>query len=318
MARRHDPIDDLRGHDPIDGDRLAASWDGSDAKQALFQEITTMDVDTLPPALAREPAPPRRRRSLAFAGGLAAVAIGLAVVPGLLPDTGGAAYAVRELPDGVLVVDTSRGSMDVGDGHSLAAELREHGIDVEISTRVASPSAVGDIEVFGPPWEDGPPAGISWGADGSPDVFTMRIDPEHFTDAITIVLNVAAEAGEAYTLTTSPFEPGEELDGLHCALGHPLRASVLAAALEELDVSATWETITPTADPDVTQSYPSAQVPDGEVVGSRAVRAGAIEVTVLEDAVELAQIHWPDVFADGAPCTPERVAGWAPGAGDVR
>jgi hypothetical protein len=311
---RPDPIDELKRLDPIDGDRLAASWDGSDAKQALFQEITTMPLDALPAAPSSPrtapPSPPRRRRTLALAGGLAAVAVGLAVAPGLLSDGGDAAYAVRELPDGVLVVDTSYGSMDVGDGHSLAAELREHGIDVTFESWVASPSLVGQIDVYGPAWEDARPEGIWWGEDGSADVFTMRIDPARFTDSVTIRFYVAAEEGEPYTVTTSPFEPGESLDGLHCALGQPLRADVLASALERLGISATWETIAPTDDPDITQSTPSGGVPDGEVVGSLAVSSDTIAVTVLEDGVPLDRDSFGHVFDDGEPCTAERAAAW--------
>jgi hypothetical protein len=319
MARRPDPIDEIRRLDPVDGARLAASWDGSDAKQALFQEITTMPVDTdvpdarptatAPTASTSVPARPRRRVAVALAGGIAAAAA-LAIVPGLLPDSGSAAYALRELPDGVLEIDTTRGSMDVGDGHSLAAELSEFGIDTVIETRVASPSLVGDIYVFGPDWEDTRPAGISYGEDGSPDVFTMRIDPELFTDTITIVLNVAAQGDEPYVMTMSPFEPGEALDGLHCALGEPLRASELAAALDELGVVATWETVAPTADPGVIQSTPSSAVPAGEVTSALAVRAGEVEVAVVEDGVTVDGTPWGHVFDDGAPCTSERAAAW--------
>lgn len=319
MTRRPDPIDELRRLDPVDGARLAASWDGSDAKQALFQEIITMPVDTdtpdahhavTPPATSM-PASPRPRRRVAVAlAGAAAAAAALAIVPGLLPDSGSAAYAVRELPDGVLEIDTARGSMDVGDGHSLAAELREFGIATVIETRVASPSLVGDIGVHGPTWDDGRPEGIWWGEDGAADVFTMRIDPAVFTDEITISLNVAAVGDEPYELSASPFEPGEELAGLHCALGEPLRASELAAALDELGVVAIWETVTPTADPAVSQSTPSAGVPDGEVRSARAVRAGEIEVAVVEDGVTVDGTIYGHLFDDGAPCTPERAAAW--------
>lgn len=63
MMRHHDRTFDAIGRlDPIDGARLSASWEESDAKQALAQEITAMPPTTRP---VTDPTPtvriPRRR-----------------------------------------------------------------------------------------------------------------------------------------------------------------------------------------------------------------------------------------------------------------
>ena len=193
MRHHTDPIDDVARIDPIDGDRLAASWSNSDAKQALFQEIIAVPVDTLSPATEPTHASesiPRRvpRRALRLAAGTAVAAVALVLAQGVFSD-GSRAFAVKQLPDGVVEVDAFA---QFRDGDALAAELREYGIDVKITTLPSSPSLVGEVEVFAPGGGDSIPAGLSFGADGTPEVFQLRIDPSRFTGALTLELHVAA------------------------------------------------------------------------------------------------------------------------------
>lgn len=46
MNERHDPIDDVRLLPGIDREKLASSWADSEAKKAIFEEITAMPVET--------------------------------------------------------------------------------------------------------------------------------------------------------------------------------------------------------------------------------------------------------------------------------
>jgi hypothetical protein len=55
MSDRHETDDALRRLEPIDRDELLSSWSASQAKQALFQEITSMPVGTPSPARTRIP-----------------------------------------------------------------------------------------------------------------------------------------------------------------------------------------------------------------------------------------------------------------------
>lgn len=88
MNERHDPIDDVRELAGIDREQLASSWADSEAKKAIFEEITAMPVQTAP-----DPRPSRTpKRRL-----IPAIALGLMML-------GGGAYAVgtyvgEDIPD---------------------------------------------------------------------------------------------------------------------------------------------------------------------------------------------------------------------------
>jgi hypothetical protein len=308
MLYHRNPIDDLARIDPVDGDRLAASWSNSETRQALFEEITTMPVETLPPTtaqIATEPVPQRaRKRVLKLAAVVAVVAVALVLMQGALTE-GNRAFAVRQLPSGVIELDASP---QFRDGDALAAELREFGINVEIRTVPSSPSLVGEVEVFAPGGGDYIPDGLSFGADGSPDVFNLRIDPNLFTEKLTLQLHVAARQGEPYQLAASVFGPGEVLAGLHCALGEPLRTEDLPPYLADLGLTPVWTIVSPTDDPYITNSEQIQDVPDGQVLSGYARDASTVAFDVVPDGVTLPDIYSAN-FSDVA-CTPEQVAAW--------
>jgi len=311
MRHHRKPLEDLARIDPIDGDRLAAAWSNSSASQVLLEEITTMRTDTLSPAVAAKATqspgstPQRRsRRVLKLAVSLAVAAGVLVVVQGIV-STDTPAFAVRLLPNGVVEVDAST---QFRDGEALAAELREYGIDVRITTVPSSPSAVGEVAVFAPGGGDSIPEGLSFGPDGTPEVFDFRIDPNLFTGELTIELHVAAREGERYQLAEEVFEPGEVLGGLQCALGEPLRAGDLTPYLADLGLTPVWMIVSPTDDPSITQSELVQEMPNGRVLSGYAQDATTVEFNVLPDGVTL-----PDIGAarlSDVPCTPEQAAAW--------
>lgn len=309
MRRRSDPIDELASIDPIDGDQLTASWSNSDAKQALLEEITTMPVDTLLPPSEPIPAthPVRQRaprRVLGLAAGAAAAAVVLVLVQGVLSDSN-RAFAIRPLPNGVIEIEASP---QFRDGEALAAELREFGIDVKITTLPASPSMVGEVEVFAPGGGDYIPEGLTFGADGTPGVFDLQIDPNVFAEQLTLELHVAALEGERYLVASDVFGPGEVLDGLHCALGEPLRAEDLAPYLDRLGLTAVWTIISPTGDPSITNSEQVVEVPMGRVFSGFPQDSNTVAFEVLLDGVTLPDIYTPSFLS--IPCTPEQAAVW--------
>lgn len=341
MSHHRDPIDALRRADPIDGARLAASWSGSDAQRTLLEEIATMPADTIAHLGATTPADPttpgtttdhaevgtavgatasvrvpsrpsrslgRPRRMAALAAALGVVALGLVIVPDLLTDNGPAAFAVRELPGGVIELDVTPGSADLADGRALAAELRELGIDVEVVTIPASPSMVGTVNLFQPGAGDYVPEGLRFGDDGTPEVFRWTIDPRRFRERLTVQIAVAAVAGEPYVLATSVFERGEVLGGLHCAVGHPVRAEHVATQLERLGVTPIWLAAQPQHDPSLLQTVPVDVAPRGEVIASRPVDATTVELTVRPDGLVLSA-DWDTALPD-TPCTPGLAAAW--------
>jgi hypothetical protein len=309
MSHHSDPIDDLARIDPIDGEHLAAAWSSSNAKQALLQEITTMSVDTRAPTIEpnRIAGPtPRRppRRVLRLAAGVAIAAFALVAVQGVFSE-GSRAFAVRQLPNGVIEIDATT---QFRDGEALAADLREFGIDVRITTVPSSPSMVGEVEVFAPGGGEYIADGLTFGPDGTPEVFDLEIDPNLFTEQLTIQMHVAARDGERYVLANDVFGPGEVLSGLHCALGEPLRAEALAPYLSELGLSPVWLAVSPTDDPSITNEEQVQGVPNGQVLSGYAQDAATVEFRVQLDGVTLPDIYAADL-AD-LPCTPEQAAAW--------
>ncbi|HEX2028562.1 MAG TPA: hypothetical protein VHF25_11270 [Nitriliruptorales bacterium] len=305
MRDHHDPVDAIRRLAPMDRDRLAASWSDSDAKLALFQEITAMPIDakavTHPPAPARVP---QRRRILALAAGIAVVAATLAVAPGLVFDKGSRAFAIRELPNGVLEVEMSSGMRD---GHALAAELREYGVESDIELVAASPSMVGQVTVFNQTGGEYIPEGMTLPADGS-DVWVMTIDPAVFRERLTIEIAVQPDQGQPYTMAAEVFTPGEVLGGLHCALGEPVRAADVASYVTELGLTPIWEVVSPTDDPSLTRHTQVEDVPEGEILSGYAVDTTTVRFNVRLDGVTLSE-GWAPRLSD-IPCTAEQAAAW--------
>lgn len=293
--------DAIRRLDPIDGEALMNSWSQSDAKQALFQEVTAMPTNTLDIPSHVAPAPPTRSRRFSVAMGLAVLAVALFALQSIVFSPT-AAFAVKPLPNGLLEVNVSP---EFRDGDALAAELREYGIDVEIVTLAASPSMVGIAQVFLADGET--PAGLTLGADGTADVFKWQIDPNVFTERIRIEMYVAAD-GEPYGVAGEVFEPGEVLGGLHCAIGSPVSAQSLVPYLDSLGLTADWYEVTPTSDPSITNERLVGEVPEGEVLSGYALDPTTVSFRVRPDTVELSSAYAARL-SDIA-CTPEQADLW--------
>ena len=304
----------LRGGDPALGtDR---SPDGPAGRRIYYEARRRVEAapaaQELRRGILRHPSAPTRirRRTLALGAILAVAAIALVVVPDVFSGT--PAYAIRQLPNGVIVIDWSMDSFRV-DANAIAADLREYGVDVAITTIAASPSAVGEVGA-GFPGEGGSqlPQGLSIGKAGTPEAFTWTIDPRVFRGPVTLEVNVPASEGEHYLVAASVFTPGEVLGGLQCALGEPLRAADVAARLPGLGLTAAWEVSRLVSlDPDGStwQGTRVNEVPDGYIAEGYSLDQATVAFTVVSDRAALSQ------FQDGAPlsdvpCTPEQAAAW--------
>lgn len=308
MRNYSDEIEEVRHLDPMDGTRLADSWSGSDAKMALFQELAAQRHST-----AATPRPTMRRagprRALILAASLAVAAVGIVLASGIVERTSSPAFAIRELPNGVIEIENVS---DIRDVDGLENELREFGIDAEVVTVPASPSMVGEAFAYVPGEGDPSPLpGLSHGRDGEPDVFTYRIDPAVFDGRVVIELNVKALSGESYRASQEAFAPGEVLGGLHCALGTPLSAADVAARLPELGLTAQWFILSgfeSDADGGTYHSEQVTEVPDGEVVSSQPLDRHRVSFEVLPDGITAP--NWHESPIAEIPCTEEQAARW--------
>jgi hypothetical protein len=225
--------------------------------------------------------------------------------PGVTPDAGTPAYALREVEGGVIEV---RFETDFRDGRALEAELRSYGVDIAVLAIPASPSAVGRIYATEGP-APGETPGFSWGRDGDDTAF--RIDPARFRDRLTFHLAVEAEPGETYDIREEVFEPGEVLGGLHCVLGEPVRAAQLVPYLDDLGLTVEWHTIRPHEDGDPGSARTEAVegVPDGEVMWGYAVDADTVSFDVRPDDAVFDPAYYAPRLSD-EPCSPEQAAAW--------
>ncbi len=310
MSTHDDPMERLKHADPVDGAELIASWSDNDAKASLLKEITAMSTETLPRKsdVSRLVIPigdsgrSRRRRPMimATAAAAAALVIGVGLTLARTPDP---AYAISESPDGIIQVNVLA---DFRDGDALARDLRDRGIDAQVETVPASPSMVGTVELG---TMDGPAAGIQTaGPDGTNEVFDWTIDPAVFTGTLSVTVFVEAEDGETFGAAQEIFEPGEKLDGLHCALGEPMRATDVDRYLSRAGLTAQWSIITPTSDPSVTNSAQVDEVPSGTVLSGYAVDNANARFDVLPDGQTLDFDHAG--YISDFPCTPEAAAKW--------
>ena len=145
---------------------------------------------------------------------------------------------------------------------------------------------VGKAEAFAPGLGDRQLPGLTFGDDGTPEVFRWRIDPKVFRDQITITLYVEAHEGEAYYNAEEVFEPGEVLGGLQCALGQPLRAADVAARLPEVGVTPVWYVLTDfqsDASGGTSSSEQVDEVPEGEVMSGYALDDHTVTFDVVPD-----------------------------------
>lgn len=311
MRNYSDEIDEIRRLDPIDGTRLTDSWSNSDAKRALFLELTAARIHS---DAFLEPTTRRRRvspRVLAVAASLAIAGVGIVVASGIIQRTSTPAFAIRELPNGVIEIENVA---DIDDASGLEAELREFGIDAEIVTQPASPSLVGQAHAHAPGLNDdtdGAVEGLTFGKDGTRHVFRWRIDPHAFDDKIVITLFVEPQEGEPYLHATEAFASGEVLGGLHCALGTPVRAADVAARLPELGLTAEWFILSGfegDATGGTVHSEQVAEVPDGEVVSSQPLDPDTVSFEVVPDGVTAPEWHGSPI--SDIPCTDGQAARW--------
>jgi hypothetical protein len=255
------------------------------------------------------PRPPKLigRRGMVLGAVVALVAVALVVASSVWPG-GTSAYAIRQLPNGKIEVDWSANSFRPN-ADAIAADLRDFGIDVQITTRPASPSSVGVVnESFPMRVEaDGPPPGLEYEKDG----WTWLIDPTVFDRPLTLIVNVAAAPGERYMYSNSVFMPGEVLAGLQCALGEPLRAADVAARLSDLALTADWIVIDPASvTADSYREYHVSEAPDGVIYSGYAMDDATVQLEVVPRGLSLSDVVPASDPPSGAPCSPELKAAW--------
>jgi hypothetical protein len=302
MPNSSSPVDELSSVDPVDVARLTAAWSESDVKQEIFTEVTGAPTDALTTSGARRTG----RWSLPrVAAAVAVTAAALVVVQGVF-SFGDPAFAVRELQNGLIEV---KASDDFRNGDALAAELRAYGIDVEMVTTPASPSSVGRVAVFAPGGGEYIPDGLTFGQEGTADVFNWTIDPDAFTETLTIQMHVAAQEGEPYVIAEGVFELGEALGGLHCALGQPVRAEDVQPYLAELGITPIWLVISPTEDPTVIYEEQVSDTPAGQVMWGHSIDATTVELSVLPDGTNLSADHQPRL--SDVPCSADQAEAWS-------
>lgn len=305
MRQRYDTEAAIGFVDPLDGGFVAAAWTDSRAGQTLLEEIVAGPVDRP----GRVDAHVKRRsrvRVLRLVVGVAVAAVAFVLAQGFLTDAT-PAFAVRQLTNGVVQVDAAT---QFRDGNALATELRAYGINVKVTAVPSSPSEVGKVGVFAPGGGDYIPKGLTFGPDGSDDVFHFTIDPRLFTERLTIEMHVAARPGERYVIAQEVFEPGEALGGLECALGEPLKAEELVPYLTKLQLSPQWFVISPTDDPTIYRTTQVDKVPDGEVMSGYSVDATTVHFEVKPDGVTLPPGGYGLPHLSDVPCTPDQAAAW--------
>lgn len=300
----------LRRADPATGaDR---SPEGATARRIYQEARRRAEGGAAPPLLTRLSGGGRTRgvrwrRLAVIAAALTVAAVAMTMIPSLFSG-GTRAYAIKQLPNGVIVVDWSADSFSP-DADAIAADLRQYGVDVQITTIPASPSMVGQVTATFPNEGStaGPPPGLTIGNEGTPEAFTWTIDPLVFHGPVTLEVAVPPEDGQPYVVRGEVFEPGEVLGGLQCALGTPPRAADVAARLPDLGLTGEWNIIDPASvTPDGYRETRVDHVPDGVILWGYAVDARTVEFTVAPDGTPL------DEFppAVDVPCTPGQATRW--------
>ena len=308
-----DKLDRLAAADPVDdrelatrvallaGDVIAEIAAGAGAADTLVGRRQGSDVVG---SVHR-----RRPWSLIAVAAAAAVVVVVALV-GLVPGTSSPAYAIT-VDRGVVVVNWMR---DLRDGSTIGKDLRGYGIDATVRAVPASPSLVGrvlTVAVNGVDTGEMPP-GVSWGADGTDDVFTWRIDPSVFKESIQIALGVETEPGKPYVTAESAFAPGEVLGGLQCAVPEPITSAAVDEQLRRLGVDVRWFRVVAAAESaggDRSEEVPSATAPAGTVINAQPINDRSVRVTVAPPGASLASPMFEPV-RPAAECTPELASRW--------
>lgn len=315
-----DSVRRLAAADPINERVLAhrVAPFADDVITEITDGTTQAPANISPEPIATAPvtvAPLRRRRtwSLIAAAASAAVFVVTAALAGLLPDASEPAYAIT-VDDGVVVVNWMR---DLRDVSVISENLRAYGVNTTFRAVPASPSLVGrvlTVVLNGVEAGDMPP-GVSWGADGTDEVFTWRIDPSQFEESIQIEIGVEPDSGEPYVVAESAFAPGEVLGGLNCAfdaIDEPVTAAAVNTQLRRLDLEVRWFRVSEAAGStsgDLSQDVPSRTPPAGTVVNVQPIDSRTVHVRVAPPGAPLtAPIFTP--VRPSAECTPELVSRW--------
>jgi hypothetical protein len=291
-------LERLRSADPVRVHRVAI---GTLIQEEVYAEAVRRGLSDHQES-ERRTERPTRRLGVRAGFALAAVAAVLAIItlaPALTSNA--PAYAIRQLPDGTIKIDWSVNSYRP-DADAIAAKLRDMGVDVEIVTIPASPSAVGSVTAEFPQGQpsDGIPAGLEI-TEGTADGLTWTIYPTVFEGPVTLNVDVPAASGERYLSSNSVFMPGEVLAGLQCTLGESPPATDVAARLVKLGIAPIWDVVDPIS---VSKHYYSeaqvSEVPRGVIFEGYAVDASTVELHVAPPGVSLSDLH-ADPLSD-APC----------------
>lgn len=293
-------FDKLHAASPIATDRLQNEWDSSEAKALIKNELMTMTTRTDPDTAVEDsrghtPAsdihqvqPSRNRKRIFKLGAVAASVAVISVLSGLNPFSNEEISAVRNLPDGGVVVDWAS---DFADADAVARQLQTYGIDVKITRLPSSPSAVGTVvsSAIGNEGEaiDHLPEGLSIGPDGSATALQWTFDPETFTGQVTLHVGVTPDEGGAYVVAEEAFEPGEILANRHCSLPTPLMSTDLVETLASLEQIAIWDVITDvdTAAGTYRTDTVTDTVPEGTVISAYAMDTNSIRIQILPEDV---------------------------------
>lgn len=241
MRNRDDFVEAMLGKLKRVHDEKLTSLSETEAAQALFREVVSMERSQARSAVRR---PRRRRRRLLLASGVAAVGLALAVFFGVsqLVDPRGAQAAVQFSQTDDYIVAT------IIDVYASSAELRDafaaQGLDIDLKLVPVSPSLVGSVVFI----EDESNAGgietISSPdreAPGGPLQIGIRV-PVGYKGHAEIDLGRPAKPEETYVSSGIAFAEGEALHGSGL-VGMKVKEAV--RRLTELGLSADWRSVTP-------------------------------------------------------------------------
>lgn len=291
-------FDKLRSASSVDVDALRGEWDSSTAKALMKDELIAMTKSTNPDESTNdtqlhevsrhfsELIPQTKHKRNWKLAAVAAAVTALVVLGGLNPFGTNEVSAVRNLPDGGIIVDWAT---DFADADNVARQLKTFGVDVDIIQTPSSPSAVGTVvsSVLGATGEatNQLPEGLTVGPDGSDTALQWTIDPQKFTETITLHVGVTPDNGVPYAVAEEAFEPGEILENVHCVLPSPLSAAALAPTLASLNLNVVWEVVIDVDSAAGTYSTINVtdRVPSGNVLSAYSIDANSIRIEVLPD-----------------------------------
>jgi len=286
-------------------------------KRRLLDELTGFVEDRATDITTARVVTPERSPRFGLAlkiAAAAAVAVGaITFVSTRDDDRAAASFSLSTGDDGVIVVSFDSG---FDDGEGLEAQLREAGVDVEVTTTPVSPSLVGRALVVIGTSDILPQPGIEYSD------LALTIDRSELDGPIRMEIGVAADVHQT---AGNAFDPRELFDGLPCAFPAPLMAPDLAAAADDIGVNIEWTVLTPVPIPAADTSPPSpdvlgpppewtmhgevvADVPPGEVLFAYAASVDLVRVDVIAEDADVPAGFEAELGS--TPCTAERAARW--------